>query len=239
MSATTVVHVVSGSRSAHALAILAATGPDRHVIGLHDPAATVVIWHGPRAALRSGLRLGQPLVAYHPMSPGHPRRIDRLIGARADIVVVDDAHTAQSWVAAMHWPAGRVVVLATDDPSAWHAWLERALPRPNRSTPSTRDGASSHGPRKAPCLEPSSQLTLVTAAERWLGTSLLVAAPAGPVERLTGSGPVIWALLGEGQSLEGAATLLTVDGEGSADVILTEVTAFAEQLIEAGLAVPT
>jgi hypothetical protein len=87
-------------------------------------------------------------------------------------------------------------------------------------------------------LLPSDRLALAEVAVRTLGDDLLVALPdpSRPVERLSGSGPLLWTLLGSGCTLGEAAA--TAAGRAGVDpaTVLDDVVAFAESLVATGLA---
>ena len=87
-------------------------------------------------------------------------------------------------------------------------------------------------------LEPSDRLRLVPSATRRLGSDLLVSAggAARPVERLTGSGPELWASFAAGLSVGEAADRLAQRTGAALTTVQPHVLEFADALIRTGLA---
>lgn len=82
------------------------------------------------------------------------------------------------------------------------------------------------------------RLELLPASVRLVGHDLLVARP-GPwldVERLTGSGPLLWGLFGEGLDLEGAARSAAATAGVAVEATRADVVAFATALVARDLA---
>lgn len=84
------------------------------------------------------------------------------------------------------------------------------------------------------------RLELLPVAVRILGPDLLVA-PPGPwrdVTRLTGSGPHLWRLFGDGLRLEEVARQAAEAAGVAVDDVRADVLAFADELVASGLARP-
>lgn len=85
---------------------------------------------------------------------------------------------------------------------------------------------------------PGDRLLLAPVAVRAVGADLLVARP-GPwldVERLTGSGPLLWHLLGEGLDLEDVVRSAARACGVTTDEVRRDVIAFVTDLVARGLA---
>jgi hypothetical protein len=93
-------------------------------------------------------------------------------------------------------------------------------------------------PATASPLQRSDRLRLRPVAARRLGPDLLVglADPERPVERLTGSAPALWVLLGDGLTIAEAAERVARDTHVPAAPIEAEVLGFAQTLVDKQLA---
>jgi Coenzyme PQQ synthesis protein D (PqqD) len=91
------------------------------------------------------------------------------------------------------------------------------------------------GPR---AFEPSDRLRLAPSATRRLGPDLLVnvGGATRPVERLTGTGPELWASFAAGITLGEAAARLAQRAGATLATVEPHVLEFAAALVDAGLA---
>lgn len=90
-------------------------------------------------------------------------------------------------------------------------------------------------------LGPTDRLELLPVCTRLVGRDLLLARP-GPwrdVARLTGTGPLLWGLFGEGLDLEGAARSAAAAAGVTIEETRADVVAFATELVARDLARPT
>lgn len=205
MPAPLVVHL--GLAPERARSFGASASPDaRHVTGGSAARADVVVLHG-RAGRRAPRWRSRPvLVVRRPGVGARPGLLDRRALAWTDLVVVHAHQEVAAWRGALGGDGRRVAVLATDDAPGWRELVARAV-------------------------DPAG-----LAAQRWIGDDLLVAPadPTGAVERLTGSGPAIWALLQAGRTPDEVADELRLDDPGAR----ASVAAFVAHLAARGLAVP-